>query len=229
MSITQKIPVSVKRRIRRAQEAVRRQVMRPFRQRGLRPALEEIVRTAPQPPSDAMLERLIAAWDNPAAGDPDYLRAVIDLCRDADGPILECGSGLTTFLLAAYSSDPVWTLEADERWHARVVKEAAAVGLPTSTIRFAPLKDYGEFFWYVVPDDLPDSFGLVVCDGPAAGGLKGGRKGLFPVLSGSIPSGAAVVIDAGMVHEQVAVAAWEADHGLTTVDLTTPHRIYRVP
>ena len=185
--------------------------------------------TAPQPPSDAMLERLIAAWDNPAAGDPGYLRAVIDLCRETDGPILECGSGLTTFLLGAYASGPVWTLEADERWHARVVREAEAIGLSTATIRYAPLKDYGEFFWYVVPEDLPDSFDLVVCDGPAAGGLKGGRMGLFPVLGESIASGAAVVVDAGMVHEHVAVAAWEASHGLTSDDLTTPHRIYRVP
>lgn len=228
-SIKDLVPVSAKRRARRAQEAVRRQVRRPLKQPVLKAALADIASTAPARPSDAQLQRLVAGWDNPAAGDLDYMRAVIELCERADGPILECGSGLTTFLLSAYATQPVWTLEADERWFRRVRTEADAAGLSRANIIHAPLHDYGEFYWYQLPPELPPSFSLVICDGPAAGGLKGGRVGLLPVLGDRIESGSLVVVDRGMVHEHVAVAAWEADYGLVAEDTSTPYRMYRTP
>lgn len=223
------VPVSAKRRLRRVQESTRRQVRRPFTQPVLRKAIADLVATAPALPTDAQLRQLEKGWDNPAAGDLDYLRVVLDLCQRADGPILECGSGLTTFLLGAYATQPVWTLEADERWHARVSGEARAAGIAGARIVHAPLRDYGEFFWYELPEGLPEQFGLVVCDGPAAGGLKGGRMGLMPMVGERITSGAAIVVDRGMVHERVAVEVWERDYGLVAEDTTTPYRVYRTP
>lgn len=228
-SIKQAVPVSAKRRARRTQEAVRRQVLRPFRQPVLRSALTDLASTAPARPTDAQLQRLVTGWDNPAAGDLDYMRVVIELCEQADGPILECGSGLTSFLLSAYATQPVWTLEADERWFQRVQGEARAAGLTGSHIEHAPLRDYGEFFWYELPAGLPESFSLVVCDGPAAGGLKGGRVGLMPVLGERIASGSAIVVDRGMVFEHDVVARWESEYGLIAEDTSTPYRVYRTP
>jgi hypothetical protein len=220
-SIKSSVPIAVKRRARHTQEVVRRQVRRPFKQPVLRAALADIESTAPTHPTDAQLHRLVGGWDNPAAGDLDYMRVVIDLCERAEGPVLECGS--------AYATQPVWTLEADERWFHRVSTEADIAGLTKANIVHAPLEDYGEFFWYALPAGLPRSFSLVICDGPAAGGLKGGRVGLLPVLGDRIESGSPVVVDRGMVYEQDVVAKWEADYGLAAEDTSTPYRIYRTP
>lgn len=227
--VRDRVPVTARRRLRRAQASVRRQVRRPFKQPTLRRALADIAATAPRRPTDAQLQRLVDGWDNPAAGDLDYLRVVMELGAAADGPVLECGSGLTTLLLSAYASQPVWTLEADERWHRRVRAELDAAGLTGATVVHAPLEDHGEFHWYRLPSGLPAAFSLVVCDGPAAAGLPGGRIGLMPVLGSRIRPGSPVVVDRGMVHEGEVVAAWESDYGLTAEDRTTAYRVYRTP
>ncbi len=64
--------------------------------------------------------RLVAEWDNPAAGDVEQLEKVVECCGAADSPILESGSGITTLVLAVHGPQPVWTLEQDERWFWRI-------------------------------------------------------------------------------------------------------------
>lgn len=228
-TIKRRVPAPLKRKLRLARQELKRRIRRPFKQREFRSALDRIVRAAPDAPSDEMLRQLVSGWDNPAAGDLDYLRAVIDVARVADGAILECGSGLTTYLLAAFATQPVWTLEGDERWYGRVTAELTRAGLHGSTVIHAPLRDYGEFHWYELCDDLPATFAAVVCDGPAAGGLRGGRVGLLPLLGERIVSGAPVVVDRAMVYEAEAVGVWESEYGLTAQDASTPYRVYRMP
>lgn len=228
-TIKSRVPKPLKRKVRQATQELTRQIRRPFKQAEFRSALQQIVRTAPGEPGDEVLERLVAGWDNPAAGDLDYLRAVIDVAREARGPILECGSGLTTFLLAAFASEPVWTLEGDERWYGRVAAELQRAGLHSAHVVYAPLRAYDGFHWYQLPEGLPASFSAVVCDGPAAGGLEGGRVGLMALLGERIVSGAPIVVDRAMVYEATVVAIWEADFGLTSEDPSTDHRVYRTP
>lgn len=227
--MVQWIPLPVKRQIRRTVESTRRRVLRPLKQREFRHALADIVGTAPSAPTDAQLEHLISGWDNPAGGDLDYLRVVMELAAVADGPILECGSGLTSLLLAVYSDQPVWTLEADERWLARVRREVEVAGLRGIEIVHAPLSDHGDFYWYSGLGALPAKFSMVVCDGPAAGSLKGGRKGLMPVLGDRIASGAPIVVDRAMVYEAVVIDGWTSEYGLVAEDTTTSFRVLRTP
>ncbi len=227
--VAQRIPLPVKRQVRRTIESGRRAVRRPVKQREFRSALADIVGSAPAVPTDVQLERLISGWDNPAGGDLDYLRVVMELAAEVDGPILECGSGLTTLLLGAYATQPVWTLEADERWLARVRREVDVAGLHGIEIVHGPLSDHGDFFWYSGLDALPDSFSMVVCDGPAAGSLKGGRTGLMPVMGDRIVSGAPIVVDRAMVFEATVIDGWMSDHGLVAEDTSTSFRVLRTP
>ncbi len=228
-ALRSRIPTSTKRKLRRVRDDARRAIRSPVRQRRFRAALGEVVALAPAVPPRSTLERLVDGWDNPAAGDVEYLEKVIELCHGADGPVLECGSGLTTLLLAAHSPHPVWTLEADERWFRRVVGAADDAGLDHSHLLHAPLEDHGAFYWYRLPPAFPEQFSLVVCDGPAAGGLKGGRVGLMPVVGDRIASGAAIVVDRGMVYEHDAVSVWEQEHGLVIEEDAPGFRVYRTP
>lgn len=118
--------------------------------------------------SGAETERDIAAlveyWGNqPWAAGGDLLAAWIMLARDADGDILECGSGLTTLVAAAANpAARVWSLDHDMVWAARTRALAAKHGLSNVRIADTTLENG----WYVVPDEFPIAFGLVLVDGP---------------------------------------------------------------
>ena len=54
-----------------------------------------------QAPGRSVLSRLRTAWGNPSyTASVSYLEAVASRTIGADGPILECGSGLSTLLIA---------------------------------------------------------------------------------------------------------------------------------
>ena len=46
-----------------------------------------------------VLSELVQGWGNKWSAQHEYLAACLEHARDADGPILECGSGLSTILL----------------------------------------------------------------------------------------------------------------------------------
>lgn len=124
------------------------------------------------------LQDLVDGWDNEWSGQTELLETCIHLGRNAKGPILECGSGLTTLVLAAVSNHPVIALESSPVWGSYTERMLAKYGLDAD-IRCAPLKDFGAFEWYQT-GELPE-IGLVVCDGPPRS-TKGGRNGLTVVM-----------------------------------------------
>jgi hypothetical protein len=77
-----------------------------------------------------------------------------------------------------------------------------------------PLKDYGDFCWYDAPlESMPDSFSLVVCDGPP-GGTKGGRYGLVPIMRERLQPGCVILLDDAGREQELAIARrWEAELG----------------
>ena len=195
---------------------IHRSMMRPLRRPQLRQALREVQEVAPALPSPETIVKLIRAWDNSAAAEPDYLLAVLKHGRDAAGPILECGSGLTTIALAVYAQQPVISLENHPGWYRRVADEMSSLGLAATGLLHCPLKDYGSFTWYDPPlSALPKSFSLVVCDGPPLRDRPGGRVGLMPVMGNRLQAGALVLVDSDMqVGERNAIDAWRSGHGL---------------
>jgi hypothetical protein len=171
------------------------------------------MKTAPDIPSSDVVSKMIKYWNNSAVADPDYVTAVMKYARDSTGPILECGSGLTTIVLAIYSSQSVITLESDSGWHRRLRSEMTWLGLDSGGLREAPLRQYEGFLWYDLPCDLPDKFALVVCDGPPLSDQPGGRIGLMSVMGDRMSRGAVILADSDMqFREGPAIDDWQANY-----------------
>ena len=110
---------------------------------------------------------LIEKWGNvPWAVGEGLLMAWTLLARETDGPILECGAGLSTLLAAAANHNVhVWALEDNPEWVVRVRTAAEEHGLTNLTVVHAPIVDG----WYAVPDNIPRHFSLILVDGPVRG------------------------------------------------------------
>src|SRR5438876_2404411 len=137
----------------------------------LRRALRRISQLSEgQLPSRELLHELQVGWGNDGfAARYDYLEEVIQSAARTRGPILECGSGLTTLLIGLYAGRrdvQTWSLEHIPEWHARVTAALQRHHIAGVDVCLAPLREYGDFQWYDPPlDALPASFSLVVCDG----------------------------------------------------------------
>ena len=150
-------------------------------------------------PTRAMLQSLSLGWGNDGyAANLDYLQEVAKNAATTAGPILECGSGLTTLLLgmlAGRRGVVVRSLEHSAEWRQRIAAVLTRNQIANVEVLSSPLRDYGDFSWYDPPlQRLPDNFRLVICDGPP-GMTKGGRYGLLPVFGPRLSEGTVIVLD----------------------------------
>jgi predicted O-methyltransferase YrrM len=163
---------------------------------------------------------LIQGWGNPhwCAG-PEYLAAALREVAARDGDVLECGSGLSTVLLAAAlrgGDRRLFVLEHDPRWAARVRRELRRFDVAAPVVVCeAPLRALGEFHWYSssLPSP-PESFAAVFCDGPP-GATPGGRYGLLPVVGARLRRDCVILLDdAARPEEQAIVDRWATERPL---------------
>jgi hypothetical protein len=172
-----------------------------------------------QRPSRFTLMILRRGWANESfSADLDYLDEVAARASRDAGPILECGSGLTTLLLgflAARRGVEVWTLEHDMYWHAKIESLLSKFRVPPVHLELAPLKDFGTFDWYEAPlHRMPREFSLVICDGPP-GTTRGGRYGLLPVCNSHLRRQAVILVDdLGRPADAEVVAEWGREAGV---------------
>lgn len=157
--------------------------------------LERALRTGQD--VDAVARRLTRGWGNPRyAASPELVATIIRHAAQPGSSLVECGSGVTTLVLAAASKHlgvRAVTLENDVVWAARVRRRLRAVGLPADGVIHRPLAARGGCDWYdVLPGDLPDVVDLVVCDGPPAS-TTGGREGVLRLVEQARP--AVIVLD----------------------------------
>ena len=100
-----------------------------------------------QVPSPAIMKDLISSWGNEGySAMAEYLLALRYHASRTTGPILECGSGLSTLVLGLEGSRrgiKVWSLEHHPDWRLRMRREIADLGLDMNELCAAPLKDYG--------------------------------------------------------------------------------------
>jgi hypothetical protein len=160
-------------------------------------------------PKNSTLSELIYGWGNEAwSAREEYLTSCIAHALAAKGAILECGSGLTTLLVAAIAKkqgQPHWILEHKPHW-AKKAQQYLDIYQLDSIVCSKPLKDYGDYCWYEVPmDNMPHTFSLLICDGPPRR-TKGGRYGLIPVMRKQIQSGCVILLDDGYRQEEVEIA-----------------------
>jgi cobalt/nickel transport system ATP-binding protein len=168
------------------------------------------------------LRMMCEAWGNPTfqAGE-EYLREIAVRAANADA-ILECGSGLTTILLAAVAGErgiPVISLEHNESWASLVSDVLDHAGLRGVTLVAGPLVDHDGFHWYRVPEALPERISLVVCDGPP-GSTYGGRYGLAPLMKSRFTADTIILVhDAEREDERRILRRWQDEFGFVTTDV----------
>lgn len=169
-------------------------------------------------PGSPVLRDLVYGWGNEGwSAHDEYLSACLLHALSTSGPILECGSGLSTLLLGAVASRAgraYWALEHEPAWADKVRSRLHAYRLPGVVLDRAPLRDYGEFCWYDPPlEALPVDFSLVICDGPP-GATKGGRSGLAPIMRERLAQGCVILLDDGAREQERQVAErWRAELG----------------
>jgi Methyltransferase domain len=147
-----------------------------------------------------LLEQLRRGWGNQDwSGRTAYLEEVVKWAAITPGPVLECGSGLTTILLGLYAGRrgvSVWTLEHTFDWHKRVSTVLSNRHISGVELSVAPICDYGTFSWYDPPlSRMPAQFKLVVCDGPPERATRGKRYGLLPVMGKRLANNCVILLD----------------------------------
>lgn len=163
----------------------------------------------------SILSELIYGWGNDWSAQSDYLVSCIQAALSVNGPILECGSGLSTLLIGAIAQrrkSSLWTLEHTPTWASKVQTYLHRCCIDVVQLCCQPLHDYGDFEWYAPPLSLmTEPFALVICDGPP-GTTKGGRYGLVPVMRAKLQPGCVILLDdASREPELIAAQAWERE------------------
>jgi hypothetical protein len=171
--------------------------------------------------SDNLLKWLRYGWGNSGwSADDGFLRAITHSVKETTGPILECGSGLTTILLGILAPGRTISLEHTSEWKTIVQQEANRHSIPVN-IQDTPLVDYGEFDWYKLPREIPNNFGMVICDGPPSG-TRGGRYGLMPVAGKLLNQRCKVLMDdAEREGEQEIIERWKTEFGIRSEEFST--------
>lgn len=190
-------------------------------QRSLWRPLRAVARTpVGQVPSRQALVDLIHGWNNELySADVDYLEEVARRAVGTPGPILECGTGVSTIvlgLLAGRRGVETWSLEHSPDWHDRVSMTLKWNRVPGVRLCLTPLRAFGGYSWYDAPlATLPGRFSLVICDGPP-GDTPGGRFGLMPVVGQRLPTGPIILLDdAHRVGEEQVMDQWARDRTMT--------------
>jgi len=179
------------------------------------------------------LAELIRGWGNEDfAARLDYAEEVAKRAVSTKGPILECGSGITSILLgllAGRRGIETWSLEHSLEWCEQVESVLRRSGIDQVNICHSALREYDDFSWYAPPlERMPKEFLLVVCDGPPGDG-KGGRYGLLPILGERLPQGAFILLDdANRPGELEVLDRWTKEANLSVEVREGPEGIYAI-
>ena len=170
----------------------------------------------------ALISRLIYGWGNEGySALEEYLLGCLQHVSECSGPILECGSGLSTILVGIVAQKKratVWSLEHDSEWGKRVSKYLKKYRIDSVKLSVLPLKEYENFAWYAPPiDEMPKTFSLVLCDGPP-GKTRGGRYGLLPIMKKRFHAGCIILLDDAAREEEQAIAARWANEFHSSVE-----------
>ncbi len=181
-----------------------------------------------------LIQQVIEAWNNPGyVCDAGFLRESCAPASMGSGSILDCGSGISTVLLAALAARrdvTVWSLEQDEAWYHEMLRVLRALRLTNVVLWHTPLRSYGDFVWFDLDGrELPRHFSIVSCDGPAvthtawpSHQYAQWRVGVVPVLKNLDVSFEQIFLDdAEDPRCAVVVERWRRE-GLLAEEVGTP-------
>ena len=146
------------------------------------------------------IAELWLAWDNPQwSATLEMLSTAAGLAAKSNqDTIVECGSGISTIILAVAAKSTgsrLISLESDRKWYERMSRLVGALGIPNAEVRWAPLVEHHNADWYdpQVLDDVT-RIELFLCDGPP-GDTRGGRSGCLEGIGPRLAPDARVLID----------------------------------
>lgn len=170
------------------------------------------------PLSDQAVEALLYGWGNAWSVREELITELWYRAWHTRGPVLECGSGLSTLLLGVAAERrgyDVYSLEHDGSWHARVMAAVDRFQLHRVKVICAPLVMHSGYAWYDAPGNFPSEFTLVLCDGPPAATM-GGRYGLLPELRPALAPDCVILLDdAAREGEMEVLKRWAEEHRAT--------------
>lgn len=157
-----------------------------------------------------LMARIRSGWTNTGwAADAGYLREVAARVWRRPGPVLDCGSGLSTVILAAVASRhgaTVWSLEQDRSWCEYMKRMLDALRIDNVVLWHAPLRSYGGYLWFDLGSrELPPHFPTVACDGPAVRRRAGTPEEVAAWRSGVVP----VLHDRGVTFDEIVLDDFE--------------------
>jgi len=186
----------------------------------LRRAVKEINKLpAGEMPTAEMLVNLQIGWNNDGyVARTGYLSEVARHALTTAGPILECGSGLTSLLLGLLAGKrgvKTYSLEHMAEWRDRMNTSLNRCRIPNVQVELVSLKEHDGFTWYdALLATLQPQFALVICDGPP-GHINGGRYGLLPLFGERLPSGSVILLDdADRAGEAEVMRRWQTEADL---------------
>jgi hypothetical protein len=193
------------------------------------------------PRLDGAVERLITGdnsievfkdihkfYDEPYAMGPRSLKEVYDRCFAAKGPILECGSGITTIIAAIAclrNGQMVHSLEHDLDWFRHVRNYINLWKVKPAALYYAPLAEYPDpdndkmpMMWYGdgVLDDLPKEFDVVLIDGPPR---RYRREGVYKLVGDRIKNAVWIVDDTEDPKELASLTKYVELYGKKMLDM----------
>lgn len=153
-----------------------------------------------------LIRNLRYSWGNSGfSAKAEYIQTRINFSRKANGLILECGSGLSTLLIAPIAKKKgiqMISLEHNEFWARRVKNQLDKYNLRNSKIYLRPLIQYENFDWYDVANDNDiKDIALCICDAPP-GKIRGGRKGFLYLLHNKLNTNSVVLVDDTVREEE---------------------------
>jgi hypothetical protein len=156
-----------------------------------------------------ILQRLVYLWGNEGwSGLSEYLKACLQHADKSGGNILECGSGLSTILMAVIARSKgfkIVSLEHSGKWRKRTSWYLRHFNLNNATILYSPIADRGKYEWYKIDEHpLPEKISLVILDGPP-GDIRGGRTGFFPECKKLLTKGSVILVDDVVRKEEMAM------------------------
>ena len=151
--------------------------------------LRSLFETSPSSLTDEQLIELWQSWgdDLPISRLP-YIRTSIAEAARCAGPILQCGSSLSSILIgiichqARAWSKQLWILEHDPHWGNMIRSYLKQYEIGKAHVISAPIEQFDGFVSYILDASrLPKSFALVLCDASVA--LPSSARGVMERMS----------------------------------------------
>lgn len=130
--------------------------------------------------NDIVRDILTGLGETSLAADDPFVTTTLESATQSEGPVLQCGAGPMTLLLAIAMqrrSQYLWTLEHNASWAHMMRSILQRYDIRAGQVLNAPAEAFGDHIWYVVDvKHLPRDIGLVVCDGSNV--LPNGMRGV---------------------------------------------------